>query len=97
VSYLHKSRFCAARCSRRLRWEVGDGDMKICTPSLIKRLTGTSIPAEQVATLRQRGLNPFICPVTGQPFIAERVILASMMGKSDDVPTEFILNEEAFN
>lgn len=71
--------------------------MKICTPTQIRKLTGTTVPAEQVATLRQRGLNPFICRVTGTPLIDERVILASMMGKSDDVPTEFILNEEAFN
>ncbi|MBL4680125.1 MAG: hypothetical protein JKY88_05305 [Pseudomonadales bacterium] len=71
--------------------------MKFCTPTQIKKLTGTKVPAEQVVALRQRGLNPFICPHTGTPIIDESVILASMMGKSDDLPHEFEFNEEAFN
>ena len=69
--------------------------MKLCTPTELKKLTGTKIPAEQVAVLRQRGLNPFICSVTGSPIIDERVILESMSGRSEDA-SEFRLNEEAF-
>lgn len=70
--------------------------MRICKPSEITKLTGTKIPAEQVSALRQRGLNPFVCPVNGIPIIDESVIFASMLGNSDDVPHEFKLNEEAF-
>lgn len=81
----------------RLRFENEGSNVKICTATEIRKLTGTNIPTEQVAALRQRGLNPFVCPINGTPIIDERVILASMLGKSDDATSEFKLNEEAFN
>lgn len=70
--------------------------MRLCTPSQIRKLTGTKIPGEQIAALRQRGLNPFVCPTTGSPIIDESVILKSMMGNSHESMQAFVLNEEAF-
>jgi len=71
--------------------------VKICTPSEIRKLTGTKIPVEQLAILRSRGLHPFVCPVNGTPIIDESVILASMAGELQDIPPrEFKMNEEAF-
>jgi hypothetical protein len=69
---------------------------KLCTPAELRKLTGTKIPAEQVAVLRRRGLNPFVCPRTGCPIIYESVIRESMLGNQDNQSTEWRPNLEVF-
>ena len=65
--------------------------MKTCTIKEVTQITGEQSPLLQVAILRQRGLNPFVCPRTGRPLISEDALNSSMMGKMD-APPAFVGN-----
>lgn len=67
--------------------------MKVLNRKQLRTLTGVNDPAEQVALLRRHGLNPFVCPITGQAKITDTAINAVMVRQA---PTEFAGNMEAF-
>ena len=61
----------------------------------LRKLTGSTAPAEQVRFLRSQGLNPWVHPQTGCPVLYRDVVLRNQM--SDDREGGFEMNLEGIN
>jgi hypothetical protein len=68
--------------------------MKPLTTTELRQITGRCTAAEQLATLRQHGLNPFLCPKTDRPLVTAKVVNAAMLADND---SQFVGNLAAFD
>ena len=68
--------------------------MKFVQAKILRQIAGSDNPADQVKVLRERGLNPFICPRTGRPLVTESAIESVIVSP---VVHEFVGNLKAFD